>query len=157
MPSAPSATQTMSTAEELKLLLDSSGDDFDFLVPIILDGSSTGLEGASGGGASSSPEACGSTLEVCVGRWGGRCWGDTAGEVFRLHRDTIDGRNDEMRMHPGPKDHKATTTSEQRLASCPTPAHTPRPPSRRSRREYGHRPWRKVCGRRTTTSATTDR
>lgn len=50
-------------AEELKLLLDSSGDDFDFLVPTILDGSSTGLEGASGG-TSSSPEACGSTLEV---------------------------------------------------------------------------------------------
>lgn len=35
--------------EELQLLLDSSADDFDFLVPTILDGSSTGLEGAVGG------------------------------------------------------------------------------------------------------------
>lgn len=60
--------------EELKLLLDSSVDDCDFLVPTILDGSSTGLEGASGvvggGGATSSrgkdrrarPGGC--TLEV---------------------------------------------------------------------------------------------
>eukprot|EP00903_Cladosiphon_okamuranus_P017828 g16407.t1 len=55
-------------AEELKLLLDSSGDDFDFLVPTILDGSSTGLEGASGGGTSSSLEACGSTLETISSR-----------------------------------------------------------------------------------------
>lgn len=38
------------TDEELKLLLDSSVDDFDFLVPTILDGSSTGLEGAAGAG-----------------------------------------------------------------------------------------------------------
>lgn len=37
-----------SAEEELKMLLDSSTDDFDFLIPTILDGSSTGLEGASG-------------------------------------------------------------------------------------------------------------
>ncbi|CAN0020991.1 unnamed protein product, partial [Ectocarpus fasciculatus] len=57
-------------AEELQLLLDSSDDDFDFLVPTILDGSSTGLEGAqqSGlGGGGASGDACGSTLEVGSG------------------------------------------------------------------------------------------
>ncbi|CAN0076421.1 unnamed protein product, partial [Ectocarpus sp. 4 AP-2014] len=53
-------------AEELQLLLDSSDDDFDFLVPTILDGSSTGLEGAQQTGlgrGDASGDACGSTLE----------------------------------------------------------------------------------------------
>ena len=32
--------------------MESSADDFDFLIPTIMDGSSTGLEGASGGAES---------------------------------------------------------------------------------------------------------
>lgn len=54
--------------EELKLLLDSSADDCDFLFPTILDGSSTGLEGATslstgfGQGGGSRPAGC--RLEV---------------------------------------------------------------------------------------------
>lgn len=52
----------MASDEEIELLLDSSDDDFDFLVPTILDGSSTGLEGAAGttrgGGSGPRPGGC---------------------------------------------------------------------------------------------------
>ncbi|CAM9413442.1 unnamed protein product [Choristocarpus tenellus] len=54
------------TEEELQLLLDNSTDDCDFLVPTILDGSSTGLEGASAGGL---PR--GAVLGDCIPRFGG--------------------------------------------------------------------------------------
>lgn len=56
----------MFTEEEIKLLLDNSADDFDFLVPTIFDGSSIGLEGAArmdqGWGSGSRPSGC--RLEV---------------------------------------------------------------------------------------------